>query len=53
MGSFTPKLVLVATDFSKPAAHVVQHSECPVLVVSASAVREQEVPAGVGCACDA
>jgi len=32
---------------------IVQHSECPVLVVNANAVREQEVRAGAGCPCDA
>jgi len=41
--------------FGTTTDRIVQHSECPVLVVNASAVREREqlVPAGAGCTCDA
>jgi nucleotide-binding universal stress UspA family protein len=41
--------------FGTTTDRIVQHSECPVLVVNASAVREREqlVLAGAGCTCDA
>ena len=50
---FTAKHGLGDVLLGTTTDRIVQHSECPVLVVNASAVRMQEVPAGVGCACEA
>jgi len=50
---FTPRRGIGDVLLGTGTDRIVQHSECPVLVMNASALREQEVAAGVSCSCEA